>query len=100
LHQENPAGYDRTVSSGSVNHYCLVCHGYDAIGGGVIPDLRYSPLIGDAAGFKAVVLDGERKDLGMVSFAPVLKDADADAIRAYLIKAAGDGYAAEPPAKK
>ena len=82
------------------NHYCLVCHGYDAISGGVIPDLRRSPLIGDAAGFKAVVLGGERKDQGMVSFAPMLKDADAEAIRAYLIKAAGDGYAEEQSAKK
>ncbi len=82
------------------NHYCLVCHGYDAISGGVIPDLRRSPLIGDAAGFKAVVLGGERKDQGMVSFAAELKDADAEAIRAYLIKAAVDGYAEAQPAKK
>jgi PQQ-dependent dehydrogenase (methanol/ethanol family) len=83
----------------SFNHYCLVCHGYDAISGGVIPDLRRSPLIGDASGFKAVVLGGERKAQGMVSFGSVLKDTDAEAIRAYLIKAAGDGYAAEQAAK-
>ncbi len=84
----------------SYNHYCLVCHGYDAIGGGVIPDLRYSPLIGDASGFKAVVLGGLRKDQGMVSFAPVLGDADAEAIRAYLVKAAGEGYAEAQSEKK
>jgi len=82
------------------NHFCLVCHGYDAIGGGVIPDLRYSPLIADAASFKAVVLGGQRKAEGMVSFAPTLKDADAEAIRAYLIKAANEGYDAEQRQKK
>jgi PQQ-dependent dehydrogenase (methanol/ethanol family) len=82
------------------NKYCLVCHGYDAISGGVIPDLRMSPLIGDSAGFKDVVLAGSRKSQGMVSFAKVLKDDDAEAVRTYLIKAANDGYAAEHPAGK
>jgi glucose dehydrogenase/cytochrome c5 len=77
------------------NHYCLVCHGYDAISGGVIPDLRYSPVIGNAAAFKDVVLDGARKDAGMVSFAKSVSPADAEAVRAYLIKAANDGYATE-----
>ena len=76
------------------NRYCLVCHGYNAISGGVIPDLRYSPLIGSAAGFKDVVLGGSRKDAGMVSFAKVLKDEDAEAIRAYVITEANAGYAA------
>lgn len=80
------------------NRYCLVCHGYNAIGGGVIPDLRYSPLIGSAAGFKDVVLGGSRKDAGMVSFANVLKDQDAEAIRAYVITEANAGYAAAHPA--
>ena len=79
------------------NRYCLVCHGYNAIGGGVIPDLRYSPLIGSAAGFKDVVLGGSRKDAGMVSFANVLKDQDAEAIRAYVITEANAGYAAAHP---
>jgi PQQ-dependent dehydrogenase (methanol/ethanol family) len=77
------------------NRLCLPCHGYNAIGGGVIPDLRHSPLIGDSAAFKAVVLGGVRKNSGMVSFASVLKDQDADAIRAYVITEANAGYAAE-----
>ncbi|HZL01436.1 MAG TPA: PQQ-dependent dehydrogenase, methanol/ethanol family [Caulobacteraceae bacterium] len=82
------------------NHYCLVCHGYNAIGGGVIPDLRYSPLIADPAGFKDVVLGGSRKSAGMVSFAKVLTDADAEAIRAYVITEAGAGYAEAHPGGK
>jgi quinohemoprotein ethanol dehydrogenase len=85
------------VGHSTYNKFCLVCHGYDAIGGGVIPDLRYSPLIADAAAFKDVVIAGSRKDAGMVSFAGVLKDTDAEAIRAYLIKAANDSYASEGP---
>ena len=82
------------------NRYCLVCHGYNAIGGGVIPDLRYSPLIGSASGFKDVVLGGSRKDAGMVSFAKVLKEEDAEAIRAYVITEANAGYAAAHPGGK
>ncbi len=78
------------------NAFCLVCHGYNAIGGGVIPDLRYSPLIGDPAGFKDVVLGGARKTNGMVSFAKSLSPQDAEAIRAYVITEANGGYA--PPA--
>ena len=83
------------------NKYCLVCHGYNAIGGGVIPDLRYSSLIGDDTGFKGVVLRGDRKSNGMVSFASTLSATDADAIRAYLIHEANGAYAAEQaPAAK
>ncbi len=87
-----------TAGHAKFNRYCLVCHGYNAISGGVIPDLRYSPLIGSAAGFKDVVLGGSRKDAGMVSFAKVLKDQDAEAIRAYVITEANAGYAAAHPA--
>ncbi len=85
-----------TVDAGHLkyNRYCLVCHGYNAISGGVIPDLRYSPLNGDAAGCKSVVIGGARKDAGMVSFAKVLTDADAEAIRAYIITEANAGYVA------
>ena len=85
---------------GTYNKYCLVCHGYNAISGGVIPDLRYSTLIGDPAGFKDVVLHGARKTQGMVSFGGVLKDADAENIRAYLITEAQQEYAALHPGQQ
>lgn len=75
------------------NRNCLVCHGYNAISGGVIPDLRYSPLIANAADFKDVVLGGSRKSNGMVSFAKQLSEADAEAVRAYVISEANAGYA-------
>ena len=81
------------------NKYCLVCHGYDAISGGVIPDLRASGAIADAGAFKSIVIDGALKERGMVSFAKVLKPADAEAVRAYLIKVANDRWTAEHAGK-
>ncbi|HEV2365824.1 MAG TPA: PQQ-dependent dehydrogenase, methanol/ethanol family [Caulobacteraceae bacterium] len=86
-----------TYGHATFNRYCLVCHGYNAIGGGVIPDLRMSGLLGDPAGFREVVLGGARKDKGMVSFAPVLSPADVEAIRAYVITEARAGFAAANP---
>ncbi len=89
------------VGHQTYNHYCLVCHGYNAISGGVIPDLRYSPLIGSPEAFDSVVLGGARKDQGMVSFAKVLKPEDTQALRAYIISEANGAYAQEhaPTAK-
>jgi mono/diheme cytochrome c family protein len=63
--------------------------------GGVIPDLRYSPLIGSPEAFDAVVLGGARKDQGMVSFAKVLKPEDTQALRAYIIGEANGAFAQE-----
>ena len=79
------------------NHYCLVCHGYNAISGGVLPDLRKTAELADAGAFKDVVLGGSHKSRGMVSFATVLKDADVEAIRSYVITEAVQGYKAETP---
>ena len=82
------------------NKTCLVCHGYNAIGGGVVPDLRYSPVIAAAGNFKDVVLGGARKANGMVSFASVLKEPDAEAVRAYVISEANASYAQLPADQK
>ena len=89
------------VAQGQLKYrtYCIWCHGVDAIGAGVIPDLRYSGLLGDSKAFKGVVLGGERKSNGMVSFANVLTDKDADAVRAYLITEQRRVYAEEHEAK-
>jgi mono/diheme cytochrome c family protein len=75
------------------NRYCLVCHGYNAISGGVLPDLRKTPEIADAGAFKDVVLGGSHQTRGMVSFASVLEDSDVEAIRNYVIGEANAGYA-------
>lgn len=65
--------------------YCLSCHGDAAVGGGVIADLRYSPMINSKEAFAAVVLGGVFKDRGMISFAEELSEEDAEAVRAYVI---------------
>ncbi|MBB6091860.1 alcohol dehydrogenase (cytochrome c)/quinohemoprotein ethanol dehydrogenase [Povalibacter uvarum] len=73
--------------------HCSVCHGDSAVGGGVLPDLRWSAINRDAAAWKEVVINGARKDRGMVSFAPVLSEADADAARQYVIWKANQDFA-------
>ncbi len=74
--------------------HCSVCHGDSAVAGGVLPDLRWSPMNRDAAAWKEVVINGARTDRGMVSFAPVLSEADAEAARQYVIWKANQDYAA------
>jgi mono/diheme cytochrome c family protein len=82
------------------NRYCLVCHGYNAISGGVLPDLRKTAEIADAGAFKDVVLGGSHQTRGMVSFASVLKADDAERIRQYVISEANQGYAEAHPGGK
>jgi quinohemoprotein ethanol dehydrogenase len=62
---------------------CLVCHGWNAVAGGAAPDLRYSPVIADAATFKAVVRDGGLKMNGMPPF-PQFTDEELETLRFYL----------------
>ena len=57
--------------------------------GGVTPDLRYSPMIGNESFFK-VVLEGALQDKGMVSWTPVLTRKDAEDVQAYIIRRANE----------
>lgn len=75
-----------TVMAGAIafaSNACLVCHGMNAVGGGSAPDLRYSPMILSAEGFKAVVKDGALKPNGMPA-SPHLSDEVVEQIRHYL----------------
>ncbi len=67
---------------------CAVCHGPLAVSSGVLPDLRWSPISGDAEAWKSVVIDGNLSANGMVSFANVLEEGQSEAIRAYVVKQA------------
>jgi quinohemoprotein ethanol dehydrogenase len=68
---------------------CTICHeGGRGMGG--IPDLRTTPMMQNAALFKAIVIDGALTDNGMLSFRKVLSDADAEAIRAHVVTLAND----------
>jgi quinohemoprotein ethanol dehydrogenase len=68
---------------------CYACHGSRAVSGGEVPDLRYSAVIGDAAGFRRVVLEGALAINGMPAFGRDLTGEDAEAVRAYIIDRAG-----------
>jgi len=84
-----------TVAAGHAlyGQYCSVCHGENAVGGGVVPDLRASSFLGNDF-FYEIVLNGAMKDAGMAPFKAVLEQKDATAIRAYLIKRANEDKAA------
>jgi quinohemoprotein ethanol dehydrogenase len=73
--------------------YCNVCHGDSAVGAGVLPDLRWSPMIATPELWSSVVLGGSRTQNGMVSFAPVLTPELAELIRTYVVLRANDTYA-------
>ena len=72
---------------------CWRCHGDAAVGGGITPDLRWSPIARDAAAWKSVVIDGALKERGMISFAPVLNAKQAELIRAYVTMRSNQSYA-------
>src|SRR5690606_27517648 len=80
-----PADMERGESLYGLN--CLRCHGIHA-DAGILPDLRYSAFILDAAAFRTVVMDGALAGRGMVGFAKVLRADDAEAIRGYLLQQA------------
>jgi len=63
--------------------WCATCHGPAAIGGGTIPDLRYSSVATYQA-LDAIVLDGAYEAKGMPRFDEWLSQDDVHAIRAYL----------------
>ena len=88
-----------TVTAGRelYGQYCSVCHGDKAVGGGVVPDLRASTLVGGDF-FYEIVLNGAMKDAGMAPFKAVLDRKDAAAIQAYLIQRANEDKAADKTA--
>lgn len=69
---------------------CSTCHGFGMVGGGVIPDLRYSsPQIHKM--WNEIVLGGMLADNGMASFSDVLSEEEAQQIRAYVVKRTNEG---------
>ena len=74
---------------------CLVCHGIAAVGGGVLPDLRKSGRLQDAALWRAAVVEAALASKGMPRFERQLSAADAERIRAYVARQAAMAYAEE-----
>ncbi len=69
---------------------CFGCHGVLAISGGVIPDLRHSPVIADAQMWSVIVGDGALSANGMVGFKENYSAKQIESIRAYVIEQANN----------
>jgi alcohol dehydrogenase (cytochrome c)/quinohemoprotein ethanol dehydrogenase len=78
--------------------YCSVCHGDSAVSGGVLPDLRVTPINRDAKAWESVVRGGERVSHGMVSFAAEVSSEDSEKVRAYVIHRAHEDQKIEQDA--
>jgi quinohemoprotein ethanol dehydrogenase len=65
-----------------------------AVGGGVIPDLRFMDATTHAE-FDAIVLAGARSGQGMISFADQLGAGEAAAIHAWLFARANEDWNAD-----
>ncbi|MEM7660903.1 MAG: PQQ-dependent dehydrogenase, methanol/ethanol family [Pseudomonadota bacterium] len=63
---------------------CGVCHGSLAISSGILPDLRWSQIAGDADAWNSIVMEGSAASNGMVSFSDYLNVQESEAIRAYV----------------
>jgi quinohemoprotein ethanol dehydrogenase len=82
-----PAAFTQAqVDSGRLlyTQHCYRCHGAGAQSTGVLPDLRRSGALGDAAAWHAILIDGALEQQGMVSFAKWLTPAQIEDVRAYV----------------
>jgi hypothetical protein len=68
------------------------------VSGGVLPDLRLSPINRDAKAWESVVRGGERVSRGMVSFAAEVSPEDSEKVRAYVIHRAHEDQKIEQDA--
>ena len=79
------------VGAQAYGRHCAVCHGDHALSYGTVPNLRQSPLLGDAELWREVVIDGAKASAGMGGFARAFTPETAEAIRAYVIEARRSG---------
>jgi quinohemoprotein ethanol dehydrogenase len=80
-------GSEALIGAGSslFNRNCALCHGFAAISGGALPDVRRSAFISSQEAFDSVVLEGALLDKGMPSWAQVVSGEDSEAIRAFIV---------------
>ncbi|WP_199885097.1 PQQ-dependent dehydrogenase, methanol/ethanol family [Pseudomonas bohemica] len=64
--------------------HCAACHGLNAIGGGVVPDLRY--LTSDKHDFFTAIVGGALAPLGMPNFSRKLQPEQIELIHQYVIE--------------
>ena len=93
VHQEpavtGPPGSKALIRFGHAVYVerCLSCHGFSAVSGGLVPDLRLSNAAVHEQ-WDAIVLGGQRQPLGMPAFAGILSVEDSQAVRMYVIERA------------
>jgi quinohemoprotein ethanol dehydrogenase len=75
--------------------YCSRCHGGETHSLNIIPDLRRSVALGNAALWKSIVLDGALEPNGMIGWSAFIDAIDAENIRAYVAAQARALQAAE-----
>ncbi|MEZ4281495.1 MAG: PQQ-dependent dehydrogenase, methanol/ethanol family [Myxococcota bacterium] len=80
------------------SEYCAACHGVGAVGGGVTPDLRFSPPA-IRENFAQIVNGGALAGKGMPAFAGQLAPRDLEAIALYLADRAYAAPAQPAPAR-
>lgn len=85
-----------SVGAAKYGEFCTACHGFGAVSGGVVPDLRRSPVLSDAAAFRTIV-QGGLADRGMPDFTRWTSASDVEAIRAYIAHEAAQLYEQEHP---
>jgi PQQ-dependent dehydrogenase (methanol/ethanol family) len=73
------------------NLYCAVCHGGNAISGGLVPDLRYRIADLDAS-WQAIVFDGALASAGMPAWKEYLSREETDRIKSYVAHEARLGW--------
>jgi quinohemoprotein ethanol dehydrogenase len=74
---------------------CTYCHGaYEAVSGGLAPDLRASPVVLSEEGFAEFVRNGALSANGMPSF-DIMTDRDANALRHFIRREAQRALGAE-----
>jgi alcohol dehydrogenase (cytochrome c)/quinohemoprotein ethanol dehydrogenase len=83
LLQDTAAAATLVAGELEYDRFCSVCHGQNAVGGGVIPDLRKSPYLPVDAWY-GITLQGSLAFNGMANFAAVLDRTESSAIRAYV----------------
>jgi quinohemoprotein ethanol dehydrogenase len=64
--------------------YCSRCHGGETHSLNIIPDLRRSAALSNAALWKSIVIDGSLEPNGMTGWSQFLTTEDAETIRAYV----------------
>jgi quinohemoprotein ethanol dehydrogenase len=88
-----------TVHEGSLLYmeHCFFCHGFGAVSGSSVPDLRYASAETHHQ-FENIVLGGARESRGMPSFKDVLHHDQMRALQAYILSQAA--AAANPRTSK